>query len=386
MKHFLFLLVIPAVYQLASAQNIGIGTLTPLRAKLEVEGSVGATSAIFGGESSGISLQRNWPGIGFNQYYAFFGKYIANGHAGVQYLDPNNGGIYFDLFPYGTANNPNGTALRTLSLLPSGNVGIRGAYANATLSVARGTGTEGTALFYGTQWSSHFNYSTTENTYIRAGKNNSHVYINDIPGGNIFLGGGSSRVGINTNSPVYTLEIRQVNGKGFILIDPNWGFRGWELRCDPYNSDPNNPQSALTLFYNGRANPIMGWFRPDNGSYSSNSDLRLKTNIQQLAPVLNRVLQLNPVSYQMIGNPGQEVTFGLIAQEAKGLFPEMVDIINKNKTPGDGSLPDQHGINYAGFSIVAIKAIQEQQQLIQLQQQQIKALEKRLALIEQRME
>jgi hypothetical protein len=43
------------------SQNVGIGTSTPTRAKLEVNGAVDATSAIFG-ESSGISLQRNWPG------------------------------------------------------------------------------------------------------------------------------------------------------------------------------------------------------------------------------------------------------------------------------------------------------------------------------------
>ena len=42
--------------------NVGIGTTTPTRAKLEVNGVGfgGATSAIFGGDGTGISIQRNW--------------------------------------------------------------------------------------------------------------------------------------------------------------------------------------------------------------------------------------------------------------------------------------------------------------------------------------
>ena len=50
------------------SQNIGIGITNPTRAKLEVSGvsGSGATSAIFGTDGTGISLQRNWPTIGFN--------------------------------------------------------------------------------------------------------------------------------------------------------------------------------------------------------------------------------------------------------------------------------------------------------------------------------
>ena len=49
------------------AQNVGIG-ITPSKARLEVNGAVGKTVAIFGGDGAGISLQQNPPAIGFNQY------------------------------------------------------------------------------------------------------------------------------------------------------------------------------------------------------------------------------------------------------------------------------------------------------------------------------
>src|SRR5215203_6113466 len=106
MKKKLLTVFTSLCFLVSFAQNVGIGTNTPARAKLEVHGSVGATSAIFGGESSGISLQRNWPGIGFNQYYNNGNKYIGNGYAGVQYLDPGTGGFSLDLFPNGSADSP----------------------------------------------------------------------------------------------------------------------------------------------------------------------------------------------------------------------------------------------------------------------------------------
>src|SRR5688500_7644912 len=84
-----------------AAQNIGIGTNTPNRAKLEVHGAVDATCAIFGGEGNGISLQRNWPSIGFNTYYSGGNRYLSNGFASKIYQDPGTGYLYWDIFPNG---------------------------------------------------------------------------------------------------------------------------------------------------------------------------------------------------------------------------------------------------------------------------------------------
>ncbi|MEP6647883.1 MAG: hypothetical protein ABJC12_12410, partial [Saprospiraceae bacterium] len=74
-----------------------------------------------------------------------------------------------------------------MSITTYGNVGIGIFNPNASLSVARGNGTDGTAAFFGTTNASHFNYGATENTYIRGGKNTSKVYINDF-GGQVAIG------------------------------------------------------------------------------------------------------------------------------------------------------------------------------------------------------
>ena len=65
-------LVLPVICLLAQPEglsNIGIGIVNPTLARLQVNGVSGSgrTSAIFGGDGTGISFQRNLPVIGFNQ-------------------------------------------------------------------------------------------------------------------------------------------------------------------------------------------------------------------------------------------------------------------------------------------------------------------------------
>ncbi len=207
MKSIFILLVAALNLPKGFTQNIGIGTATPTRAKLELHGTVGTTSAIFGGESSGISLQTNWPSVGFNQYYNAGSKYIGNGFAAVQYVDPNNGGMYFDMFPNGAANTNMPTPVTALRLTSSGNVLVGSTFSNASLSVSRNMGAASTATFFGTQYHSHINSTATEHTYIRGGRNNAEVFINDIPGGNIIMGAGTNKVGINVPFPIAQLHV-----------------------------------------------------------------------------------------------------------------------------------------------------------------------------------
>ena len=89
----------------------------------------------------------------------------------------------------------------------SGYVGIATTNPTATLFVARGGGADGTAVFCGTNAYSHFNYSTSENTYIRGGKTGAIVHLNDSHNGNVILAAGGGNVGIGTASPTYLLDL-----------------------------------------------------------------------------------------------------------------------------------------------------------------------------------
>jgi hypothetical protein len=166
------------------------------------------------------------------------------------------------------------------------------------------------------------------------------------------------------SNPSQTLAVKQVGGTGIFLQEASVGAN-FEFRVQ-YTAQTN--YTVMLLRCNGAE---IGFFRP-TGDYVSYSDRRLKTNIAPLSSTLNKVLELKPVSYEMkANNIHHEKSIGFIAQEVKELVPELVATNTNADQPGMENL---NALNYAGLSVVAIKAIQEQQKLIADQQKQIDEL------------
>lgn len=113
-----------------------------------------------------------------------------------------------------------------------------------------------------------------------------------------------------------------------------------------------------------------------NGAWVVDSDLSLKKNIDNLSPVLDRISLMRPVSYHYKDQADADSkNLGFIAQEVQLLFPEMV------VEGEDGKL----GMTYSQAGIIAIKAIQEQQEIIQQQTQEIADLKTKLTVFEERL-
>ncbi len=371
--------------------NVGVGISVPIRGKFEVLGALGngPTSAVFGSDGTGISLQRNWPTIGFNQYRdgSNVQRRIGDGYAATQFFDPNTGVMAINMFGSSTVNSSSlfSSANGFFTILNNGNVGIRnGGSANTAMWITRGsTNSNGSLVISGTAHNTHFHYDVAEDTYIRAGKNNSRVILNDIPGGNVVIGAGNGKLGINSGNPQYTLEVKQAaNNTGLVLINST-NFNNWELRSEVYSTD--NGTDCLMAIYN---NTTKGWMRPTDGGWSNTSDRRLKKNIQNLETVLDKVLKIRPTRYQMIdNNPNGTESIGLIAQELKETFPELVDIkTSSTSNAKTNKITDLHGVNYSHLSVIAIKAIQEQQELIQKLEAQNKELLQMYAQLAKEME
>jgi hypothetical protein len=97
------------------------------------------------------------------------------------------------------------------------------------------------------------------------------------------------------------------------------------------------------------------------------SDKRQKSDVKEIGYGINSVMKMKPVSYFWKDNPEKGRKVGLIAQDLLELVPEAVNIgEDENKTLG---------INYADLTPVLIKAIQEQQALIDKQNEKIQKLE-----------
>jgi hypothetical protein len=127
---------------------------------------------------------------------------------------------------------------------------------SGTLDVARGRGTDGTAVFRGTTFASHFNYDTAEDTYIRGGKSGSKVFLNDSHNGNVIIVGGGGNVGIGI-SPSRLLH---VGGSAQIddgIAAPSTAAAG--AVTNRYGGATNfcgNPNAWLRIYVSGTAYKI----------------------------------------------------------------------------------------------------------------------------------
>jgi Chaperone of endosialidase len=382
LRKFIVLFLWPAT---CLAQNVGIGGINPTKARLEVNGAVGLTAAIFGGDGAGISLQRLNPAIGFNQYFTDVNRIMAAGGGWVQYLDMNTGRFIMDSYAQqGTPNVQNYSYTRRLAIKQNGDVivnAVTGNEAQATLFVDGSNITLPSAIFRGTSYNSMFYESPfvnlpNRNTYISGGKNGSLVFLNDKLGGDLLIGyaGGNTKVGINID-PTDIFEVKQVNGRGLALINPaNWQY--WQLFVEK-----NLVENAgdLYVFYN---NTNLGNFYNGDGKYYYYSDRRVKTNIEPLQSTLAGVLALRPKEYEMkYTNPGHMRSIGMIAQETRAIFPEITDHMISEEL-GYPGLKDLYAVNYDALGPLAIKAIQEQQQKIAMLKIQIENLRLRIAAAE----
>ena len=173
------------------------------------------------------------------------------------------------------------------------------------------------------------------------------------------------RVGLSTNNPLSTLHVKQLNSAGGIMLENVTDGNKWRL----YSASGDN---NLTFYNND--NVEIADIDDVTGIYSALSDSRFKKNIETLTPVLPSLLQLKPSYYHFNWQAdADEKQIGMLAQHSYSLFPQLVSY-DKEK--------DVYKMNYAGFSTVAIKAIQEQQLLIEQQQQLIDTLIKRLEKLE----
>ncbi len=122
-----------------------------------------------------------------------------------------------------------------------------------------------------------------------------------------------------------------------------------------------NSENDLAFSHNGTIKAEIEWI---TGNYVVGSDINLKTNIEPLANVLDRVMRLKPVQYHYKGYKSSPQGIGFIAQEVESVYPELVHFIGENKA-----------LVYDNFAILAIKAIQEQQKKIEVLERKVKALE-----------
>ncbi len=162
------------------------------------------------------------------------------------------------------------------------------------------------------------------------------------------------RVNGNTDGTAWRLGVNgQSIFRGFLRVAQVAGTRGNGISF----SIPNN-NSIWEVWHGGALR--FAWanversFISTNGSYNVSSDISKKKNIKPAMTQLSTILNLNPVNYEYKIAESKKIELGFIAQEVQKLYPEAVN------EAGDGTL----GVAYDYFAVLAIKGIQEQQEII----------------------
>jgi hypothetical protein len=140
------------------------------------------------------------------------------------------------------------------------------------------------------------------------------------------------------------------NGDQLSLIHPNNPAMKWGLYTSAIDS-------SLNFYHNGS---LRAAINRRTGVYTALSDRNFKKNITVLNPVLEKISKLTAFRYNMIdGNDQDKKSIGFMAQDVLPYFPELVFQKRDRETDQPFLMMD-----YAGFGVIAIKAIQEQQALI----------------------
>lgn len=132
-------------------------------------------------------------------------------------------------------------------------------------------------------------------------------------------------------------------------------------------------EHSAIAFYKGDTQTNRGLIKVNTSgtTYTSVSDYRLKENIVPLENGLDRVLQLKPSKFNWI-ETGNE-TEGFIAHELQEYFPDAVTGEKDAIYESTGNIKPQ-SVDYGRITPLLVKAIQEQQQQIELLKQEIEIL------------
>jgi hypothetical protein len=303
--------------------NFGIGTGLPTE-KLNIDGTV-LTEGILAGfrfNSRGDNTKGfQWYSIGGNAYLY---RYHAQAGNALSVLANGNIGLNIDVPQSDLHVNPNGAG----SILIGTNKSA-GGYTNLEMGITAQSGGA---------------------SYIQSTLSSGSAY------GNLYLNPGGSYVGVNlpTSTSLFApLDVNQSSSFRGIRIRNTvtpLGTQTWDVYVN------NQLHFAIAGPFGGEVAYIG-----DDGTYNQVSDARFKTGITKMESVLNKVMALQPKKYKYnFNNPQNKVSSGFIAQEVMQVFPEFVSDFHR---PSNDSTDNEvyHGINYAGFSVIAIKAIQEQQ-------------------------
>jgi hypothetical protein len=178
----------------------------------------------------------------------------------------------------------------------------------------------------------------------------------------------ASDTGTYTNSTSTTNEFNNsANNTGLEIRSSNASFTGYSFAI---NADRNTTDNSY-YFIGAACFGVAFRFRVadsgnvtnTNNSYGAISDVKLKENIVDASPKLADLMQVKVRNYNMIGDTNKQL--GVVAQELETVFPSMIDESPDKDAEGNHLGTTTKAVKYSVFVPMLIKAIQEQQTIIE---------------------
>ncbi len=184
-------------------------------------------------------------------------------------------------------------------------------------------------------------------------------------------GNGSVGIGGVNNGPSRLKVFHTTNG---LVLENTTNSHNWEFWV-------SSTDGSLVL-YNDQLPGVPAGTFAINGMYVP-SDRDLKKEVVGMANgVLSKVLQLQPATYRYKAEKETAPrSMGFIAQDVQALFPELV-----TRNPVRDGKGGYLAVNYAGFGVLAVKSIQEQQVQIEVLKKENEALRSKTESLEARLQ
>jgi hypothetical protein len=154
-------------------------------------------------------------------------------------------------------------------------------------------------------------------------------------------------------------------------------LNGSIVYVDANRNTTNNTFYAINYYNNGAGAykfrvADSGNVTNTNGTYGTISDIKNKENIVDATPKLDKVNQLKVRNYNFIGDDLKQI--GFVAQEFEQVFPSMVEEHPDKDAEGNDLGTTTKSIKTSVLIPILVKAIQEQQAMIETLQAEVQAL------------
>lgn len=162
------------------------------------------------------------------------------------------------------------------------------------------------------------------------------------------------------------VNVMHTSGSGF---DDGFSIENEAANNNRWTMYTANGTGNFELYFNGT---IRGRFDDATGAYTTASDARLKDDIKQMDDVLSKVMKMQAKKYHFKNDASKTESLGFLAQDVENYFPQIID---KNVIGDTDEVV--YTMDYSSLGVIALKAIQEQQVIIEELKAEIELLKTR---------